>query len=263
MADPRFTDVAVTISPDRVATVEIQRPPANYFDLALIDALASAYEYLGAEPACRSIVLCSAGRHFCAGARLGEPTGDAERDADPVDTDALYHRSLTLFSQSKPVVAAVQGGAVGGGAGLALSADFRVGEPASWFAFNFARLGIHQGFGISATLPRIAGQQRALELLYTGRRIEGADAQAAGLFDRLAEPGALREVATELAAGLAAGAPLAVQSIRRTMRAALTAEVRAAHSVEAREQRVLFATADFRRGVAAAARREDPVFEGD
>src|SRR6202034_1876951 len=257
-----FADLAVTLT-GPVATVEIQRPPANYFDLALIDALACAYEYLEGERDCRAIVLCSDGRHFCAGAKFGEPTGDAERDADPVDTDALYSRSLALFSLSKPVVAAVQGGAVGGGAGLALSADFRVGEPSSWFAFNFARLGIHQGFGISATLPRVTGQQKALELLYTGRRIKGPDALAAGLFDRLAEPGALRETARGLAAEIAAAAPLAVQRIRRTMRAALLAEVEAAHPVEAQRQRELFGTRDFRRGVDAAAQRQDPVFEGD
>src|SRR5579875_682286 len=105
MADTRFADLQVTIS-GHVATVEIQRPPANYFDLALIDALASAYEYLDGEPDCRAIVLGSDGRHFCAGADFGTPTGDAERDADPVGTDALYARSLTLFSLSKPVVAA-------------------------------------------------------------------------------------------------------------------------------------------------------------
>jgi enoyl-CoA hydratase/carnithine racemase len=262
MADTSFTDLALTIS-GHVATVEIQRPPANYFDLALIDALACAYEYLEGERDCRAIVLCSDGRHFCAGAKFGQPSGDAARDADPVDTDALYARSLALFSLSKPVVAAVQGGAVGGGAGLALSADFRVGEPSSWFAFNFARLGIHQGFGISATLPRVVGQQKALELLYTARRIKGPDALAAGLFDRLAEPGAVRAAAQELAAEIAAAAPLAVQRIRRTMRAALVEEVRAAHPVEAQRQRELFGTRDFRRGVDAAAQREDPIFEGD
>jgi enoyl-CoA hydratase/carnithine racemase len=259
MVDTSFADLAVTLT-GHVATVEIQRPPANYFDLALIDALASAYEYLEDEPDCRAIVLGSDGRHFCAGANFGAPAGD---DADPVGTDALYARSLTLFSLSKPVVAAVQGGAVGGGAGLALSADFRVGEPASWFAFNFARLGIHQGFGISATLPRVVGQQKALELLYTARRIKGPDALAAGLFDRLAEPGAVRAAAQELAAEIAAAAPLAVQRIRRTMRAALVEEVRAAHPVEAQRQRELFGTRDFRRGVDAAAQREDPIFEGD
>jgi enoyl-CoA hydratase/carnithine racemase len=263
MSDPSFADLEVTLAPGHVATVEIHRPPANYFDLALIDALASAYEYLEDEPGCRAIVLCSAGKHFCAGAKFGDPTGDAERDADPVDTDALYRRSLALFSLSKPVVAAVQGGAIGGGAGLALSADFRVGEPASWFAFNFAWLGIHQGFGISATLPRVTGQQRALELLYSGRRIKGTDALAAGLFDRLAEPGALRDTACGLAGRIAAAAPLAVQAIRRTMRAALAEEVRAAHPVEARRQRELFGTRDFRRGVDAAARRAEPEFEGD
>src|ERR1700761_903560 len=262
MADNGFADLAVTLD-GHVATVEIQRPPANYFNLALIDALASAYEYLEGEPDCRAIVLGSAGKHFCAGAKLRGPCGDAEQDADPVGTDALYARSLALFTLSKPVVAAVQGGAVGGGAGLALSADFRVGEPDSWFAFNFARLGIHQGFGISATLPRVTGQQTALELLYTGRRVKGPDALAAGLFDRLAEPGALRAGAQALAAEIAAAAPLAVQRIRRTMRAALVEEIRAAHPVEAQRQRELFGTRDFRRGVDAAAQREDPVFQGD
>src|SRR6201996_744388 len=257
-----MADLTVTLS-GHVATVEIQRPPANYFDVALIDELASAYESLETEPDCRAIVLCSDGKHFCAGARFGDPSGDAEQDADPVGTDALYARSLALFTLSKPVVAAVQGGAVGGGAGLALSADFRVGEPSSWFAFNFARLGIHQGFGISATLPRVTGQQRALELLYTGRRIKGPDAQEAGLFDRLAEPGTLRATAQGFAAEIAAAAPLAVQAIRRTMRAALAEEVRATHPIEAERQRELFGTRDFRRGVEAAAPRNDPVFEGD
>jgi enoyl-CoA hydratase/carnithine racemase len=257
-----MADLTVTLS-GLVATVEIQRPPANYFDVALIDALASAYEDLETEPDCRAIVLCSDGKHFCAGAKFGDPSGDAEQDADPVGTDALYARSLALFTLSKPVVAAIQGGAVGGGAGLALSADFRVGEPSSWLAFNFARLGIHQGFGISATLPRVTGQQRALELLYTGRRIKGPDARDAGLFDRLAEPGTLRATAQGFAAEIAASAPLAVQAIRRTMRAALAEEVKAAHPVEAERQRELFGTRDFRRGVDAAARRENPAFEGD
>src|ERR1700760_4754437 len=242
-----MADLTVTLS-DHVATVEIQRPPSNYFDLALIDALASAYEDLEAEPDCRAIVLGSAGKHFCAGARFGEPSGDAEQDADPVGTDALYAPSPALFTLYKPVVA-----------GVALSADFRVGEPSSWFAFNFARLGIHQGFGISATLPRVVGQQRALVLLYTGRRIRGAEAEAAGLFDRLAEPGQLRGTPTPLASEIAPSAPLAVQAIRRTMRRALAEEVQAAHPVEAERQRELFATRDFRLWGDAAAPREAPI----
>jgi 2-(1,2-epoxy-1,2-dihydrophenyl)acetyl-CoA isomerase len=109
----------------------------------------------------------------------------------------------------------------------------------------------------------VTGQQRALELLCTGRRIKGTDARDAGLFDRLAEPGALRDTAHGLAAEIALSAPLAVQAIRRTMRRALADEVRAAHPIEAQRQRELFGTRDFRRGVDAASRREDPVFEGD
>src|ERR1700759_2136147 len=126
MVDTSFADLAVTLT-GHVATVEIQRPPAHYVDLALIDALPSAYESLEDEPDCRAIVLGSDGRHFCAGANFGDSTAD---DADPVGTDALYARSLTLFSLSKPVVAAVQGGALRGGAGHAVSGDLRSGGAA-------------------------------------------------------------------------------------------------------------------------------------
>ena len=209
-------------------------------------------------------MLCSDGRHFCAGAKFGEPTGDADQDADPVDTDALYARSLALFSLSKPVVAAVQGGAVGGGAGLALSADFRVGEPASWFAFNFARLGIHQGFGISATLPRVAGQQRALDLLYTGRRIKGEEARAAGLFDRLAEPGTLRGHRHRPGRRDRRQRP-AGRAVHPADHARGPWPRRCGRPIRSRpgSSANCSARADFRRGVDAAARREEPAFEGD
>ena len=100
-------------------------------------------------------MLCSAGRHFCAGANFA--------DAGDSGVPALYAHAVRLFSASTPVVAAVQGGAIGGGLGLALSADFRVASPSSRFAANFARLGIHHGFGITVTLPATVGMQASLE----------------------------------------------------------------------------------------------------
>src|SRR6202030_4695081 len=115
-------------------------------------------------------------KHFCAGANFA---GDTPAEGD------LYEQAVRLFAAGLPLVAAVQGAAVGGGLGVALSADFRVATPETRFSANFARLGIHHGFGITVTLPLVVGHQRALEMLYTGDRLGGEQAHAIGLCDRL------------------------------------------------------------------------------
>jgi 2-(1,2-epoxy-1,2-dihydrophenyl)acetyl-CoA isomerase len=152
--------------------------------------------------------------------------------------------------------------AVGGGLGVALSADFRVASPDSRFSANFARLGIHHGFGVTVTLPLVVGAQRALELLYTGERVGGEQAHAIGLCDRLVSSDRLREAAVALAEEIAASSPLAVRAIRRTMRGHLADGIREATAREAAEQAKLFATSDFREGVSAAAERRTPRFTG-
>ena len=92
---------------------------------------------------------------------------------------------MRLFRTRKPIVAAIQGAAIGGGLGVAMAADFRIAAPEARFSANFARLGFHHGFGLSVTLPAAVGGQHAAELLYTGRRITGDDAVAIGLVDRV------------------------------------------------------------------------------
>jgi 2-(1,2-epoxy-1,2-dihydrophenyl)acetyl-CoA isomerase len=252
-------DVTVEVGEHFVATVEFHRPPDNYLDAELIAALADAYQALDEDPACRAVVLCSEGRHFCAGARLGGDAGAGERS---VQTSALYDQAVRLFASAKPVVASVQGAAIGGGLGLALSADFRVASPESRFSANFARLGFHHGFGLTVTLPAIVGQQRALELLYTGRRIPGDEAHALGLCDRLVPAHRVRSEAHALAGEIAASAPLAVRSIRQTLRGDLAARVRAATERELAEQDRLARTNDFREGVRAMSERREPKFAG-
>jgi 2-(1,2-epoxy-1,2-dihydrophenyl)acetyl-CoA isomerase len=246
--------ITVDVGDDHVATVEFDRPPHNHFDIELMTALADAYAALDEDPACRAIVLCSAGRHFCAGANFAG-AGDA-------GGQALYAQAVRLFAAATPVVAAIQGAAIGGGLGLALSADFRVADPATRFAANFARLGIHHGFGITVTLPAAVGMQAALELLYTGRRVKGEEAYALGLCDRLAAVDQLRGEAHALAGEIAASAPLAVRSIRQTMRGELADRVRAATEREHDQQAPLFATEDFQEGVRATAERRTPRFTG-
>ena len=256
----RFGDVTVELGSDLVAEVEIRRPPNNFFDVALIRSLADAYEYLDKETSCRAIVLSSEGKHFCAGADFNR-----ESDAAPIPESSaasLYREAVRLFRTELPVVAAVQGAAIGGGLGVACSADFRVGAAEARFSANFARLGFHQGFGLSVTLPRIVGEQRALEMLYTGRRIAGEEAAAIGLLDRLAALDGLRSAARELAREIAGSAPLAIRSIRKTMRGHLADEVARATEREDAEQIRLRTTEDFAEGTSASFERRAPVFTG-
>jgi 2-(1,2-epoxy-1,2-dihydrophenyl)acetyl-CoA isomerase len=250
-------ELTVELSDDYVATLEFSRPPSNYFSVGLIEQLAAACEELAAGSRCRAIVLCSAGRVFCAGADF------AGKDAiGRPDGAHLYDFAIRLFEQPLPVVAAIQGAAVGGGLGLALAADFRVAAPEARFAANFALLGIHQGFALSVTLPAAVGQQKAQELLYTGRRIGAEEAQAIGLADRLAESGQARAGAHELAAQIAASAPLAVRSIRETLRGQLAEAARQAMVRERAEQERLMQTSDWREGLAAVRDRRPASFTG-
>jgi enoyl-CoA hydratase/carnithine racemase len=256
VSDTTSAELAVTLAADHVATLEFSRPPSNFFSLGLISALADACEDLAAGSSCRAIVLCSAGRVFCAGADF------AAKETGSGGLEDLYGAAGRLFAQPLPIVAAVQGAAVGGGLGLALAADFRVASPDARFAANFALLGIHPGFALSLTLPAVIGQQAAMELLYTGRRVDGEEAVALGLADQLAEPAQLREQAHALAARIAASAPLAVRSIRQTVRGPLADQARAAMARERAEQERLMHSADWREGQAAVRDRRPGRFTG-
>lgn len=250
-------ELTVELGDDHVATVEFSRPPNNFFSADLIRQLADACDELAAGGRCRAIVLCSAGRVFCAGADFS--TAHAVGAADGTH---LYDHAIRLFEQPLPMVAAVQGAAVGGGLGLAMAADFRVAAPEARFAANFALLGFHHGFALTVTLPAAIGQQAALDLLYTGRRVGGTEAHTLGLADRLAQTGGARTEAHALAVQIAAAGPLAVRAIRATMRGELAEQARAAMARERSEQDRLMQTADWKEGVAAVTQRRPATFTG-
>ena len=256
-----YGDVTVDIGADGVATVEIHRPPSNFFDATLIRSISEAYEALDADPGCRAIVLCSEGKHFCAGANFGAPAAAAPEPSGSPAPD-LYAMAVRMIVSKTPVVAAVQGAAIGGGLGLACSSDFRVGCSDSRMAANFAQLGFHHGFGLTITLPPIVGQQKAMDMLLTGRRVAGEEAHAMGLLDRFVELDEVRNEAHRMAAEIAKSAPLAVVSIRETMRAGIGERYRQATEREAREQAALRATEDFKEGIRASAERRTPEFQG-
>jgi 2-(1,2-epoxy-1,2-dihydrophenyl)acetyl-CoA isomerase len=255
----QLNDIAVDVRSGGVAVVEICRPPNNFFDASLIEDLAGIVHALEERGDVRSVVLASRGKHFCAGADFAGTSGAAEVSPDE-GARALYRAAVRLFEGRLPMVAAVQGAAIGGGLGLALAADFRVASEESLFSANFSRLGLHHGFGMTVTLPRTVGYQHAADLLMTGRRVGGREAFRMGLVDRLVDGDSIRPLAIAFAEELAAAAPLAVQSIRRTLRSGLAAEVAQATEHERSEQAWLRGTKDFAEGVRASAERRKPVF---
>src|SRR6266581_3579406 len=181
-----FKEIGVSLD-EIVATVEMRRPPHNFFDSELIAEIGEAFERLDADPACRAIVLAAEGRSFCAGADFSKRmhTGTVSEASRSGAGRHLYKEAIRLFRTKKPIVGAVHGAAVGGGLGLALVPDFRVTCEEARFSANFNRLGFHPGFGLTVTLPELIGRNRAELLLYTGRRISGDEAVRVGLAEVL------------------------------------------------------------------------------
>ena len=260
-----YKDIGVDIA-NFVGTVEIRRPPNNFFDLSLINQIADAFEELDATDKCRAIVLAAQGKSFCAGANFGDGSTLDKSGQRPGEASSpvshLYMQAVRLFRSKKPIVGAIHGAAVGGGLGLAMVPDFRVTCPEARFVANFIRLGFHPGFGLTETLPAVIGTTNAQMMFYTSRRIGGEEAHRMGLANVLVPQDQVREAAQKLAAEIAENAPLAILATRATMRAGLADRVKAATEHELSEQSHLRTTDDFKEGVKAMAERRVPDFKG-
>jgi enoyl-CoA hydratase/carnithine racemase len=251
----------VTVAMDgHVAVVTLNRPPHNFVSVEFMRDLADACDAIDADPEARAIVLQTEGKTFSGGADFSSPTDRVASGMQGVND--LYVEAVRLYSVETPIVAAVQGAAVGAGLGLTLVADFRVVSPEARFAANFVKLGFHPGFGITYALPRIVGEQKAALMMLTGRRIKGEEALAWGLADELVPAEELRGAALKLAAEIAENAPLAVVSTRKTIRAGLAEAIKARTDIEHREQTALRATEDFKEGVRSVAERRPGAFVG-
>jgi enoyl-CoA hydratase/carnithine racemase len=250
-------DIGVS-SEGHVGIVEIQRPPHNFFDNALINHIADAFEAFDRDNNIRAYVLCAQGKSFCAGADFANrpQTGAAESGKH------LYKEATRLFRAKKPSIAAVQGAAIGGGLGLAVMTDFRVTCSEGRFAANFTRLGFHPGFSLTYTLPRLIGQQKANLMFYTGRRVGGEEAVAMGLADMLVPLADVRKAAIGLAADIAQSAPLALLSTRETMRRGFADGAEAATERELVEQDWTRKTEDFKEGIKSYAEKRPGNFKG-
>src|SRR3954451_24477246 len=220
-----------------VGTIEIRRPPLNFFDISLINQIADALDEFDRDIEIRASVLSAQGKAFCAGANFQDPARQAQeaREADktakgdPADSlgaiNHLYIQAVRIFRAKKPIVAAVQGAAIGGGLGLAVSADFRVTCPEARFSANFTKLGFHPGFGLTVALTELIGKNNAELMFYTSRRVGGEEALKMGLANVLVPQAEVRDAAIKLAEEIAECAPLGLLSTRPPMRNGLADRV--------------------------------------
>src|SRR5882724_9029919 len=263
----KFTDIGVE-KHGHVGLIEIRRPPLNFFDVSLINQIADALEEFDKDIEIRASVLAAQGKAFCAGANFNDPARQEQEErakSDPASNlpiNHLYVQAVRIFRNKKPIVAAIHGAAIGGGLGLAVSADFRVACPEARFSANFTKLGFHPGFGLTTTLPELIGKNNAELMFYTSRRVTGEEAYRWGLANVLVPQEQVRSEAMKLAAEIAECSPLGLVSTRATMRAGLADRVLAATNHELVEQTKLRATEDFKEGVKATAERRVANFKG-
>lgn len=264
-----YKDIAVETR-GHIAIIEIRKPPFNFFDIMLIQQIADALDAIDADPEIRATVLCAQGKAFCAGADFSDPnrkeTEAAAKSGDPADNlgsiGHLYMEAVRIFRAKKPIIAAVQGAAIGGGLGLAVSADFRVTCPEARFAANFTKLGFHPGFGLTVALPEIVGKNNAELMFYTSRRVSGEEALKMGLANVCVPQAEVRDAAIKLAEEIAECSPLGLLSTRATMKGNIADRVAGATTHELAEQTRLRATEDFKEGVKATEERRAANFKG-
>jgi len=246
-----------------VAELTFSHPPNNHVSTDLLREIADELEELDEDGNVRVVLLASEGRVFCGGADLVAPGGLGFAQASGADpTRLFYDQAIRMFGSKKPIVAAIQGAAVGAGLGIAVAADFRIASTEAKFAANFVKLGFHPGFGLSHTLPALIGVQNARLMFLTGRRVRAEEALRIGLVDSVVSPQDLMGAARALADAIAENAPLALISTRKTLNAGRQAAVEQALLREHAEQTALKLTADYAEGVASVFERRPAKFTG-
>ena len=256
----------------RVATLTLNRPerknPLTFESYAEMIEIFRALEH---EPSVSAVIITGSGGNFCSGGDVHEIIGPLVEMRERGDTAGLLKFTTmtgdlvkAMRACPQPIVAAVDGICAGAGAILAMASDLRIGTPRSKVAFLFVRVGLSGAdMGACAILPRIIGQGRASELLYTGRFMDGPEAERWGFYNRLSEPEAVLADAQALARELANGPARAHAMTKRCLHDEWNMSVDEAITHEAAAQAECMMTGDFARAYRAFAAKEKPVFEGD
>ena len=253
---------------DRVATITLNRPerknPLTFDSYAELRDLFRALAYADDV---KAVVIAGAGENFCSGGDVHEIIGPLTKLDMPgllAFTRMTGDLVKAMRACPQPIVASVDGVCAGAGAILALSSDIRYGTARSKTAFLFTRVGLAGcDMGACALLPRVIGQGRAAELLYTGRAMKGEEAERWGFFNRLCEPDAVLADAQAFAASLANGPTFAHGMTKKMLQQEWNMGVDEAIEAEAQAQAICMATNDFHRAYHAFVAKDTPRFEGD
>jgi enoyl-CoA hydratase len=246
-----------------VILVTLNRPKAhNALNRRLLDELSHVIDEIAADDSARVVVITGAGeRAFAAGADITEIAGLGPSDARAFATfgQSVFARLETL---GKPVIAAVNGFALGGGCELAMACTFRVASELAVFGQPEVDLGLIPGFGGTQRLTRLVGRGRALDLTLTGRRITATEAERMGLVTRVVDPASLHDEAQAFAKELAAKAPVAVRYVLAAVHEGADLPLHSAGRIEAAYFGLAAATDDMREGTRAFVEKRKPVFQG-
>lgn len=242
-----------------VATIRLDRPPANALSLAVSLELQRATRAVAADPQVRAVVVWGGERIFAAGADIAEMVEQGPREVEP-QVAALERACRELEAVPKPVIAAISRYALGGGYELALACDVRIAGEDAKVGLPEIRLGIIPGAGGTQRLPRLVGLGRARELIYSGRHVEAEEALRLGLVDRVVPPGEVYPAALEEARRWAEGPTRALGAAKAALLAG--ADLAPGLAVERREFLALFETRDKAEGMRAFLEKRAPRFEG-
>ncbi|MDQ2991216.1 MAG: enoyl-CoA hydratase family protein [Candidatus Eremiobacteraeota bacterium] len=253
---------------DRIATVTLSRPERkNPLTFELYAELVARFRALADDASVRAVVLAGAGGNFCSGGDVHEIIGPlTAKTPEELLTFTQMTGDLVKAMRAcpQPIIAAVDGVCAGAGAILAMASDLRYGTPDAKVAFLFVRVGLSGAdMGACALLPRIIGQGRAAELLYSGRPLSGDEGLAWGFFNRVYAGDELLARAVETARGIANGPTLAHAATKRMLHREWSMDLDAAIDAEAIAQAECMQTNDFLRAYEAFAAKQKPVFEGN
>ncbi|MDB5098983.1 MAG: 2-(1,2-epoxy,2-dihydrophenyl)acetyl-CoA isomerase [Cyanobacteria bacterium RYN_339] len=249
-----------------VGTLTFNRPDVyNSFNDAMSDEVLAALKQAAKDPAVRCVVITGAGRAFCAGQDLNS------RNVAGFDTELHLGDSVrdryapivrAIRTMDKPVVAAVNGVAAGAGCSIALACDLRLASTKASFVQAFVRIGAAPDTGTSFFLPRLVGLGRAMELLFTGDKLDAETAEKYGLANRVADPDAFPGMVKEFTERLAQGPTKAMALAKKAVNRALACDLEELLDYEAHMQEIAGRSADYREGVSAFTEKRQPVYTG-
>ena len=250
---------------DKIATITLNRPDKlNAFTAGMIDEWAKSLGEAQADDSVNVVVVTGAGRAFCSGGdvgrmRQGEPSA---LDGKNSLWEGVHRVPKALEAMDKPVIAMVNGLAVGAGMGMCVMCDMRVAAESARFSTGYVRVGLVPGDGDTFFLPRLVGPARALELLWTADFIEAPEAHRLGIVQRLVPDAQLKEVTYALARQIADGPQIPIRMIKRLVYQSLKLDLRTHLDLVSSHMSIVRQTADHAEGVAAFKEKRQPKFQG-